>query len=76
MYGSALLLTAELASWSLDERVGQRVQPRVVTPRLLASSPSPPPRSQRAPSYSSQPKLTWRDHRRQLDARELARNRL
>lgn len=36
IYGSALLLTAELAYWSLDERVHQRVQADVVTPRLLA----------------------------------------
>ena len=36
IYGSALLLTAELAYWSLDERVRQRVQADVVTPRLLA----------------------------------------
>jgi hypothetical protein len=36
IYGSALLLTAELAYWSLDERVPQRVQAGVFTPRLLA----------------------------------------
>jgi len=36
IYGSALLLTAELAYWSLDERVRQRVQADVATPRLLA----------------------------------------
>ena len=36
IYGSALLLTAELAYWSLDERVRQRVQAGVFTPRLLA----------------------------------------
>jgi hypothetical protein len=36
IYGSALLLTAELAYWSLDERVRQRVQGDIVTPRLLA----------------------------------------
>ena len=36
IYGSALLLTAELAYWSLDERVRQRVQARVATRRLLA----------------------------------------
>jgi hypothetical protein len=36
IYGSALLLTAELAYWSLEERVRQRVQADVVTPRLLA----------------------------------------
>ena len=36
IYGSALLLTAELAYWSLDERVLQRVQADVLTPRLLA----------------------------------------
>ena len=36
IYGSALLLTAELAYWSLDERVRQRVQAGVITPRLLA----------------------------------------
>lgn len=36
IYGSALLLTAELAYWSLDERVRQRVQADIVTPRLLA----------------------------------------
>jgi hypothetical protein len=36
IYGSALLLTAELAYWSLDERVRQRVQASVFAPRLLA----------------------------------------
>ena len=36
IYGSALLLTAELAYWSLDERVRQRVQARVTARRLLA----------------------------------------
>jgi hypothetical protein len=36
IYGSALLLTAELAYWSLDERVRQRVQAGVFVPRLLA----------------------------------------
>lgn len=36
LYGSGLLLTAELAHWSLDERVRQRVDAGVVTPRLLA----------------------------------------
>jgi hypothetical protein len=35
IYGGALLLTAELAYWSLDERVHQRVQPGTFTPRLL-----------------------------------------
>jgi hypothetical protein len=37
IYGSGLLLTAELAYWSLDERVRQRVQPGVDTPRMLAT---------------------------------------
>jgi hypothetical protein len=36
IYASALLLTAELAYWSLDERGDQRVQGGVVMPRLLA----------------------------------------
>ena len=36
IYGSALLLTAELGYWSLDERVRGRVQAGVFTPRLLA----------------------------------------
>jgi hypothetical protein len=36
IYGSALLLTAELAYWSLDERIRQRVQAGIFTPRLLA----------------------------------------
>ena len=36
IYGSALLLTAELAYWSLDERVRQRVQADILTPRLFA----------------------------------------
>jgi hypothetical protein len=35
-YGSGLLITAELAYWSLDERLRQRVQTDVITPRLLA----------------------------------------
>ena len=35
IYASALLLTAELAYWSLDERVRQRVQAGAYTPRLL-----------------------------------------
>jgi hypothetical protein len=36
MYGSALLLIAELAHWSLDERLHQRVQAGVATQRLFA----------------------------------------
>jgi hypothetical protein len=36
IFAGALLLTAELAYWSLDERVLLRVQARVFTPRLLA----------------------------------------
>jgi hypothetical protein len=38
IYGSGLLLTAELAYWSLDERVRGRVHPGVgvAAPRLLA----------------------------------------
>jgi hypothetical protein len=36
IFGSALLLTAELAYWSLDERVCQRLQAGVLMPRLLA----------------------------------------
>jgi hypothetical protein len=36
IYGGALLLTAELAYWSLEERVRQRVQAGVFRPRLLA----------------------------------------
>jgi hypothetical protein len=36
IYGSGLLLAAELAYWSLDERVRGRVQPGVAAPRLLA----------------------------------------
>jgi hypothetical protein len=36
IYGGGLLLTAELAYWSLDERVRRRVQAGVATPRLLA----------------------------------------
>jgi hypothetical protein len=35
VYGGALLLTAELAHWSLDERANQRVRAGVVMPRLL-----------------------------------------
>jgi hypothetical protein len=36
IYGSALLVTAELAYWSLDEHVRQRVEAGVAAPRLLA----------------------------------------
>jgi hypothetical protein len=36
IYGGALLLTAELAYWSLDERVRQRAEAGIFTPRLLA----------------------------------------
>jgi hypothetical protein len=36
IYGSALLLTAELAYWSLDERVHQRMHAGVFMPRMLA----------------------------------------
>jgi hypothetical protein len=36
IYGSGLLLTAELAYWSLDERIRERVRAGVVAPRLLA----------------------------------------
>ncbi len=36
IYGSALLLTAELAYWALDERIQQRVQGGVSRLRLLA----------------------------------------
>jgi hypothetical protein len=35
IYGSGLLLTAELAYWSVDEH-GRRVQPGLFAPRLLA----------------------------------------
>jgi hypothetical protein len=36
VYGSVLLLTGELAYWSLEERVHKRAQARVVTSRMLA----------------------------------------
>lgn len=36
IYGSALLLTAELTYWALDERIQQRVLGDVSSPRLLA----------------------------------------
>ena len=36
IYASALLLVAELAYWSLDERVRQRIQVGAFTPRLVA----------------------------------------
>jgi hypothetical protein len=36
LYGGGLLLCAELAYWSLEERGAQRVHGDVVTPRLLA----------------------------------------
>jgi hypothetical protein len=36
IYGSALLLTAELVYWSLDERVPARVEAGVFAPRLVA----------------------------------------
>jgi hypothetical protein len=36
IYGSALLIVAELAYWSLDERVMGRVRAGVFRPRLLA----------------------------------------
>jgi hypothetical protein len=36
IYGSLLLLTAELAYWSLEERVRKRVQAGVLAPRMLA----------------------------------------
>ena len=36
IYGSGLLLTAELAYWSLDERVRGRVRTGVSAPRMLA----------------------------------------
>jgi hypothetical protein len=36
IYGSVLLLTAELAYWSLEERVPKPVHAGVVTPRMLA----------------------------------------
>ena len=36
IYGGALLLIAELAFWSLDERLPGRVEPGTATPRLLA----------------------------------------
>jgi hypothetical protein len=36
LYGGGLLLCAELAYWSLEERGAQRVQGDVVTPRLTA----------------------------------------
>jgi hypothetical protein len=35
IYGGALLLIAELAFWSLDERTAGRVEPGTATPRLL-----------------------------------------
>ena len=36
IYGSCLLLTAELAYWSIDEHGHRPVQPGVFAPRLLA----------------------------------------
>ena len=36
LYGSGLLLTAELAYWSVDEHGDRPVQPGVFAPRLLA----------------------------------------
>ena len=36
IYGSGLLLTAELAYWSLDEHGRRPVQPGVFAPRLIA----------------------------------------
>lgn len=36
IYGSVLLLTAELAYWSLEERVHKRAEAGVATPRMLA----------------------------------------
>jgi len=36
LYGSGLLLTAELAYWSVDEHGHRPVQPGVFAPRLLA----------------------------------------
>jgi hypothetical protein len=36
IYGSALLLTAELAYWSIDEHGRRPVEPGVFVPRLLA----------------------------------------
>jgi hypothetical protein len=36
IYGSGLLLTAELAYWSIDEHNRRRVEPGVFAPRLLA----------------------------------------
>ena len=36
VFGSALLLTAELAYWSLDERVHLRLEAGALMPRLLA----------------------------------------
>ena len=36
IYGGALLLIAELAYWSLDERAPGRIEPATATPRLLA----------------------------------------
>ena len=35
IYGGALLLIAELAYWSLDERAPGRIEPGTATPRLL-----------------------------------------
>jgi hypothetical protein len=37
IFASALLLVAELAYWSIDERVHQRLQPGVLKPRLYAT---------------------------------------
>jgi hypothetical protein len=37
IYGSGLLLTAELAYWSIDEQGRQPVEPGVFVPRLLAT---------------------------------------
>ena len=35
IYAGALLLIAELAYWSLDERAAGRIEPGTATPRLL-----------------------------------------
>jgi hypothetical protein len=37
IYAGALLLIAELAFWSLDERASGRVEPGTATPRLLGT---------------------------------------
>jgi hypothetical protein len=64
IYGGVLLLTAELAHWSLEERALNESTQASSRSACSPSSPSPVPPFRRAPSCSLPPRRMWGDRRR------------